>query len=66
MKKIIKFYKSENRFLFFAYLFLFLGVYNVFLGIKRNYEIMFLVAVVQFLIFYIRTWIKNKEVNKNQ
>tara|TARA_B110000908_G_C9808293_1_gene251738 strand:- start:123 stop:326 length:204 start_codon:yes stop_codon:yes gene_type:complete len=65
MKKIIEFYKSEKKFLFFAYLFLFLGVYNVFRGNKGNYELMFIVSGTQFLLYYIRIWIKNKKVKDN-
>ncbi len=65
MKKIIEFYKSEKKFLFFAYLFLFLGVYNVFRGNKSNYELMFIVSGTQFLLYYIRIWIKNRKVKNN-
>jgi len=65
MKKIIEFYKSEIKFLIFGYLFLFLGVYNVFSGNKSYYELMFIVSVTQFLLYYIRIWIKNKKAKDN-
>jgi|TARA_B110001450_G_C17310836_1_gene355401 membrane protein implicated in regulation of membrane protease activity len=65
MKKIINFYKSEKKFLFFGYIFLFLGVYNVLAKNKTNYELLFIVAITQFLLYYIRIWFKNKTTKNN-
>jgi hypothetical protein len=65
MKKIIEFYKSEKKYLIFAYVFLFLGVYNVFKGNKNYYEMMFIISLTQFLLYYIRIWLKNKKMKNN-
>jgi hypothetical protein len=65
MKKIIEFYKSEKKYLIFAYVFLFLGVYNVFKGNKNYYEMMFIISLTQFLLYYIRIWLKNKKTKNN-
>ena len=64
MKKIIEFYKSEKKYLIFAYIFLFSGVYNVFKGNKNYYEMMFIISLTQFLLYYIRIWLKNKKTKK--
>jgi hypothetical protein len=65
MKKIIEFYKSEKKFLVIANIFLFLGVYNVFKGNKNYYEMMFIISLTQFFIYYIRIWLKSKKTKDN-
>ena len=65
MKKILEFYKSEKKFLIIGYVFLFLGVYNVFKGNKNYYEVMFIISLTQFFIYNIRIWFKNKKSEDN-
>ena len=61
MKKIIKFYKSEKKYFILGGTFLFLGVYNVFKGNKNCYEMMFIISLTQFFIYYIKVYFKNKK-----
>ncbi len=52
MKKIVKLYKSKNKFLLLSFIFLTLGVYNVLERRTEYYQLLFIISITQFALYF--------------
>ncbi len=52
MKKIVKLYKSKNKFLLLSFIFLTLGVYNVLERRPEYYQLLFIISITQFALYF--------------
>lgn len=52
-----KFLNSKKYYLFLGYTFLFLGVFFVLKGMPEYYEMIFIISLTQFALYYISTFV---------
>jgi hypothetical protein len=67
METILKFLNSKKYYLILGYLFLFLGVFFVLKGMPDYYEMLFIISLTQFAIYYMYIFVmilkKKKEIH---
>lgn len=62
MRALLKFYRSKYKYLVVGYIFLGIGVYCVLIKEKAYYETLFIVSLVQFIIFAYMKYSESKKV----
>ncbi len=60
MKKIVKLYKSKNKFLLLSFIFLTLGVYNVLERRTEYYQLLFIISITQFALYFATVFFNRK------